>query len=69
MGNDNLADIGRYIGLEECISPATDAVGKIRMATTIEAILAAVYMDAEAVEKGSGLNAVSRVASELGLNY
>lgn len=64
MGNLNLSAVGFAHGLDSCVilNPGTQSVSDKTMATTVEAILGAVYMD-------GGDGALNAVLVNLGLTH
>lgn len=62
LSNANFGTVGRAMGLDRCVilNPGTKSVSNGTMATTVEAILVAVYLD-------GGMEALARVATGLGL--
>lgn len=62
--NENLAAVGRTHGLDSCVmlNPGTPSVSNKTLATTVEAIIAAVKLD-------GGETAVKKVLTQLKLNH
>ena len=61
--NKNLAAVGRRHGLDACISKNQSQIeiGDIQVATTVEAIIGAVYIDSQLADRIDNVRQVMRI--------